>query len=304
MTNTIFRGTARRLALLAGALLLLAAPAARAADKLYMWQVSSETAKVTMVGSIHVGKPDFFPLPEPIEQAFAAAPVLAVEVDMTDQAVIQESMLLMAKEGMLTGEETLETRLEPEVYARLAKAADERGLPLPMFQKYKPGIVAMMLVMNEYQRQGYDPELGIDKHFLMGARNDGKEIRQLEKVADQLHIFLDIDDRLDDVMFAEFLDQMEDVDKVTAEMIALWRSGDADGMDRFLQEQMGDDPAMAEFYRRLMDDRNVAMADTIAGWLAGDQDIFVVVGAGHFAGARGIIALLEAKGLVVTQGAL
>ncbi len=57
----------------------------------------------------------------------------------------------------------------------------------------------MILVMNEYQRQGYDPNLGVDKHFLDAARADGKPIRQLETIESQMELFLQVDDKLDDV---------------------------------------------------------------------------------------------------------
>jgi len=164
-----------------------------AGDKLYMWQVSSETASITLVGSIHVGQADFFPLADPFEEAFAAASVLAVEVDLSDPGVLQESAMLLMQRGMLPGDETLETRLEPEVYARLVAHAEKVGSPLAMYMKFKPGIVAMMLVMEEYQRQGLDPELGIDKHFLDAANASGKEVRALEEVADQLDLFFDIE---------------------------------------------------------------------------------------------------------------
>jgi uncharacterized protein YbaP (TraB family) len=272
-----------------------------AGDKLYMWQVESETATVTLVGSIHVGQADFFPLAAPFEEAFAAAPVLAVEVDMTDQNVLLESSQIMMKRGMLPGDETLETRLDPKVYARLVAHAEEVGSPLAMYMKFKPGIVAMIMVMEEYQRQGLDPELGIDKHFLDAAKAADKEVRALEKVSDQLDIFLDMDDSLDDIMMAEFLDQVDDIQSTTDEMIALWRTGDADGMDEFMQSQMGEGPEMEEFYRKLITDRNIAMTDKIVNWLGEDQDVFVVVGAAHYSGGMGIVALLEAKGWSVTQ---
>jgi hypothetical protein len=187
------------------------------------------------------------------------------------------------------------------VYARLEAYATRTGAPLIMFNKFKPGIVALVLVMEEYKRQGYDPELGIDKHFLEAARAAKKEIRSLETLEDQLDIFLSIDDKLDDLMMAEFLDQMVDVKATTDEMIAYWQTGDADGLDKFLQAQMGDGPEMEAFYRKLLDDRNVGMAASIEGFLAGDQDVFLVVGAGHFAGEKGIVALLRAKGLEVVQ---
>jgi len=100
---------------------------------------------------------------------------------------------------------------------------------------------------------------------------------------------------------AEFLDQMDDIVAMTDEMVALWKSGDAKGLDKFLQDQMGEDPGMEEFYRALLDDRNVGMVDKIDEWLKADTDIYVVVGAGHFSGKMGIISLLEDKGYKVEQ---
>jgi len=288
--------------LITAALLWVAvAQTAIAGDKLFMWRVASETATITMVGSIHVGQADFFPLAAPFEDAFAAAPALAVEVDMTDPAVLQKSAALMMQKGMLPDEETLETRLEPEVYARLTAYAEENDIPLAMYRKFKPGIVAMVLVMDAYQKQGFDPELGIDKHFLDAAKAAKKEVRALETVEDQLDLFLDIDDTLDDILMAEFLDHAVDVKAETAEMIDYWQNGDAAGLDRFLQEQIGEGPEMEAFYRKLLDDRNAGMADSVATWLQADTDIFMVVGAGHFAGEQGIVSLLEDKGLTVRQ---
>lgn len=281
--------------------LVVVAQTATAGDRLFMWQAQSGTATVSMVGSIHVGQADFFPLAAPFEEAFAAAPVLAVEVDMTDPAIIQESAVLMMQKGMLPGSETLKTRLEPEVYARLDAYAKANDISLAMYQKFKPGIVAMVLVMDAYQKQGFDPELGIDKHFLDAAKAAGKAVRPLETVADQLDLFLDIDDALDDILVSEFLDQTVDIKAETDKMVNYWRNGDAAGLDDFLQSQIGDTAEMEAFYRKLLDDRNVAMADSVAVWLDQDTDVFMVVGAGHFAGRQGIISLLEDKGLEVSQ---
>lgn len=281
--------------------ILVLAAASAAAGPLFMWEVRAENATVTLVGSIHVGKPDFFPLDAPFENAFGEAGALAVEVDMTDPATVQKVAMLMTTKGLLPGETTLKDRLSPELMARLQAFADERDVPLAMYQKFKPGIVAMALVMQEYQRQGFDPELGIDKHFLDQARAGQKPIRELETIEAQMDLFLEIDDQLDDIMLDEFLDQMTDLAAEAAKMVAFWKAGDADGLDEYLVEQMGDDPDMTEFYRKLLDDRNVKMAEKIDAWLHEDQDVFVVVGAGHFAGEMGILKLLTDKGWTVTQ---
>ena len=288
-------------AVLAAAFLVAACAAVADEKPLFMWQVKSETATVSLVGSIHVGKPDFFPLAEPFETAFAAASVLAVEVDMGDPANLQKSAVLVMQKGILPGDTTLEDRLSPELWKRMQDYAAESNMPLDMYSKFTPGIVAMMMVLEEYKKVGFDPELGIDKHFLDLAHEQEKEIRELETIEAQLDLFFSIDDQLDDILVAEFLDQMSEISAITDQMVVLWKSGDVEGLDDFLQDQVGEDPEMAAFYRTLLDDRNVKMADKIDAWLQADTDIFVVVGAGHFAGPMGILSLLEGKGYDVIQ---
>jgi len=285
------------------AVAFLAAACVAVADEkpLFMWQVQSETATVSLVGSIHVGKPDFFPLAEPFEEAFADAPVLAVEVDMTDPVNLQKSAVLVMQKGMLPGDTTLEDRLSPELWKRMQDFAAERNMNMTMYSKLKPGIMAMIMVLEEYKKLGFDPELGIDKHFLDAALEQDKEIRELETIEAQLDLFFSIDDQLDDILVAEILDQMDEIAAITEEMIGLWKSGDVEGLDKFLQDQVGEDPAMADFYRTLLDDRNVEMADKIDEWLKADTDVYVVVGAGHFSGKMGIISLLEEKGYKIEQ---
>jgi len=281
---------------------LVTACGAEADEKpIFMWQVQTETAMVSLVGSIHVGKPDFFPLADPFERALAAGRVLEVEVDMADPANLQKSAVLVMQKGVLPGDTTLEDRLSPELWQRMKDYAAENNMSLDMYSKFTPGIVAMMMVMEEYKKHGFDPELGIDKHFLDAAKEKNKEIRELETIEAQLDLFFSIDDELDDILVAEFLDQMGEITTITEEMVALWKSGDVQGLDDFLQDQVGEDPEMAAFYRTLLDDRNVAMADKIDDWLQAGTDVFVVVGAGHFAGKMGILSLLEGKGYKVKQ---
>jgi len=293
----------RRAFVLPAVLLLALAVAlpAIAGRPLFLWTVKGPQATVAMTGSIHVGRPEFFPLAAPLEQAFRDADALGVEVDVDDPAVQQEAASIVFQRGMLPGDETLESRLGKDVWTRLQAYADSAGVPLALYNKVKPGIVAMVLAMNEYQRQGYDPALGVDKHFLDAAHAEGKPVRSLETIAAQMELFLQVDDKLDDVLMDEMLDQMADLKEETERMIALWRAGDADGLERYMAEQVGDDPEMQDFYRKLLDDRNVAMADSLDSWLHGDQDVFVVVGAGHFGGDQGLVKLLEAKGWDVKQ---
>ena len=291
----------RRMSLLIVLAAVTLVPSAWAGEPLFLWQVAGEHATVSLTGSIHVGRTDFFPLAEPLEQAFAASDALAVEVDVADPAVQQAAAMLMLQKGMLPADETLQSRLGDAVWGRLQAFAESRGIPLAVYGRFRPGIVAMILLLEEYKRQGLDPELGIDQHFLAEAKEAGKPVRQLETIEAQLDLFVQVDDVLDDIMIGEMLDQMADLAAETDRMIALWRAGDADGLERMMAEQTGDDPAMLAFYRKLLDDRNAAMADSVDAWLRGDRGVFVVVGAGHFGGENGLVRLLEGKGWAVEQ---
>ena len=86
-------------------------------------------------------------------------------------------------------------------------------------------------------------------------------------------LFLAIDDELDDILIAETLDQMDDFLKVTEEMITYWQAGDAKAMNDLMQENLGDDEAMEEFYRSLLDDRNVALVVRVAAGAAVQQEL-------------------------------
>jgi len=73
---------------LAAAALALAASAAFAQStpepKHFLWEVQSMTNRLWLYGTIHAGKQEWFPLPEPVERALAESQVLAVEADVTD----------------------------------------------------------------------------------------------------------------------------------------------------------------------------------------------------------------------------
>jgi hypothetical protein len=53
--------------------------------------------------------------------------------------------------------------------------------------------------------------------------------------------------------------------------------------------------------KKLLDDRNVAMATQLDEYLKGKEPIFVVVGAAHIIGDKGIAKMLRDKGYKVDQ---
>jgi len=112
----------RRLATLLTLILVAAACRASAAEhKLFAWRVAGDPGTVYLLGSIHVVKPDLYPVPQPIEQAFAVSPELVKEIDTSGSnlALLQQQVL---QRGLYTGGDKLESHLSPPTRAALVQA--------------------------------------------------------------------------------------------------------------------------------------------------------------------------------------
>src|SRR5262249_11543718 len=106
-----------------------AAPAAAPKPRhILMWKASSPTNTVYLLGSIHVGKKDMYPLPQAIESAFAASKVLAVEFNI--KKVDQMALLpLIQQYGIYSGDDTLFKHLPQET----ADALNDFGKKHPIY---------------------------------------------------------------------------------------------------------------------------------------------------------------------------
>jgi len=59
--------------------------------------------------------------------------------------------------------------------------------------------------------------------------------------------------------------------------------------------------SLAPIVVKLFDERNMRMTSKIEGYLNSSGSYFVIVGAGHLVGKRGIVELLKNKGYGVEQ---
>ncbi|MFH2052219.1 MAG: TraB/GumN family protein [bacterium] len=288
------------LLVLGAAVIATAAPAAVVTEPLFAWQVRSDTAVVTMMGSVHFGREDFYPLAQVIEEAFEQADALAVEVDALDPAKAAAAASLMMTAGMMPQGRTLEDVLPDSTVARIQEALGPQKAMWSVYKSLKPAFLALILATSGYQEMGLDPQLGLETHFLGKARG-AKEIVELESIEQQMALFTGLDDAMGLALLDDTLDQLGDMEGVLEELVEAWQAGDVARVDALMADQVGEDPAMVAFYRRLLDDRNVKMAEAVIALLAGDKDVFVLVGAGHFGGEKGIIRLLEQEGWSISQ---
>lgn len=271
------------------------------AQKRFLWKVSSEKTHAWLLGSIHVAKKELYPLPAGIEKAFAESKILVVEADQgkIDPGTMQR---MIAERGLYKEGESLSTALPEGARRKALELAAKVGLPAAQAERMKPWFLALNASMTRVKAAGFDPKLGIDQHFMDKARAKGTPIEELESARFQLELLSGFSDDLQALFVESTLEDLDDVEKKMAEIFGLWSAGDAEGLERVvLTEGMAKKPAMAPLRLKLFDERNVGMAEKVAGYLKTPDVHFVIMGAGHLLGEKGVAALLRAKGFKVEQ---
>lgn len=268
-------------------------------QKSFLWSVRSESATVYLLGSIHVAKPDLYPLHRSIEAAFDQSDTLVVEINPAefDPARLQS---LFFQYGTYPPGETLDRKVSKETYALAEKKFQEAGLPMTPLNRFKPWVVAMMLQAVELQRLGFDKRFGIDEHFLTQAQGK-KRITAFETVEYQVGLFDSFSDRLQE-LFLRYI--LSDLDLLADQMDSImkgWQAGDGGAIEALIFQSMNDEPELTPIYDKLIYERNVQMTSRVEKFLKIKNRTFVVVGAGHLVGKGSIVDLLRKKGYVVVQ---
>jgi len=284
--------------LLALALLALpqALPQAKAAPLHTLWTVKGKTNTVYLLGSVHFLSPDE-KLPAVIDDAYRDAEKLLMEIDMDDldpQAVQQLTVDL----GLLPSNETLESQLGAQNYAQVVKQARAVGMDPALLGRLRPWLAALTLVQMNLKEMGLDADSGVEQKLMARAAADGKEIRGLETIQQQLGMLagLPLQQQREFLLYS-----VEDMERAKGEIDALigaWRKGDTKALSTLLTEGLDEYP---DLYRPLTLDRNRQWLQSIENLLDDRDDYLVVVGALHLVGKGSVIDLLQQHGHKATQ---
>ncbi len=255
-------------------------------SKNFMWEVKSNSTTIYLLGSIHVGKSGTFPLNNVIENAFTNSSNLVVEVDIDSI----NPMSLM-KYMVYSDSNTLQSNLKPEVYIKLVKLFDEIGLPELLYTKLKPWAAIMMAQQFSMKESGVSAENGIDKYFIDKARGN-KKIISLETAEYQMSILEEFDKVSNEFVEYSLKDFKNENDQID-NMFKAWKNGNESEIEKIINEEENDFPSYKSIMEKLLYNRNINMTSKIGDWLKGNETYFVVVGAGHLVGNRGIVNLLR-----------
>jgi len=271
-----------------------APPAAEnGAPKHFLWKVTGSKGVVYLLGTIHVGKADFYPLPSIIEDSFKKADTLVEEIDISEPGETARLQQRVIEDGSYPNGDAITNHLSEATRSHLATYVKKGGLPEPAVAHMRPWLVSMLVVQFELKRMGFDPSNGLDRHFLEEARQSHKPIGALEDAGSQLELFSSLSAELQDRLLLSSLVDMEKSGDFFDLLTRAWQSGDTAAIGELITSGVREYPQLKPLMTKLFDDRNTAMTAKIAGFLQTPKRYFVAVGAGHLVGDQGIPSQLR-----------
>ncbi|MFC0251595.1 TraB/GumN family protein [Massilia consociata] len=273
-----------------------------AAERGALFKVTDKGNTLYLYGTIHAGRADFYPLEPRIRAAMAAAPTLALEIDVARDpaataAAFQQHGLFPAGSPGYAG-------LPPERRLRIETALKKQGIDPAAVAPMKPWMLLMMLAVADLTRLGYHPELGVDHHLAQLARGGKTRIAELESIQYQAALLggLPMDEQWD--LLEESLAHMASGRQLreARELFDAYERADQAALDRIARRMEADDSVGGKFLRRIVwDERNEPMADKVASLLARENNAVVAVGLLHLLGKKGLPELLRQRGAKVER---
>ena len=262
-----------------------------------VWKARKGNATVYLGGTCHILRDRDYPLPPEFEKAYKASHTLVFEtdIDQLQSPATQRKMLARATYSDGSG---VDKHLSPRVYTELNAFCAANGIALEAFKQFKPPLLMVTLTVLELAKLGTTQQ-GVDLYFHARARKDGKAVRTLETVDEQIDFMVTMADGGEDEFVSYSLKDMGALRENYDALVSSWRAGDAGKLNALMITEMRtDQPAL---YRKLLVDRNKAWLPLIDGYLATPGAKFILVGVGHLVGPDGLVEALKKKGYKVEK---
>ena len=277
-------------------------PESSAKSSPLLYKVTDKSGNVLwLFGSIHVGRDEFYPLPDYVTDAFNSADKLAVEFDIVSFEKDMSAQMQTLRTFLYTDGTTIKDHVSEDAYNKAVKILTDANSYVSMFDQFNASLWTSFLDSILIEKIGADTELGIDRHLIK------KEIVDVESAEFQYEMLAGFSEELQVFLFNETLSSFDDEDlakKEVTEMMDLWAAGDEKEFAEYLSAEENNIPkeqtALYEEYNKaMMTDRNASMTDFAEKALKSGEEIFMCVGAAHIVGEGAVAQNLKQLGYTV-----
>ncbi len=263
----------------------------------FFWKLNINQKHIYFLGSSHLASENFYPLNSQIMSAFEKSDYLVVEVDIRKQNTIDIRKYII-ESGTYSNEDTLTTKLPKKIYKNLLEEADKIGISEDFIKNKKPWLVSIILAMTKFTKLGFDKSLGVENYFF--ERLKKQKVLELESILFQLKILSSFNEEESLLMLKNTLIELKTMKKLIEKIEKNWKVGNAKALEQVIFKNFKKDK-LKDAFDILFTKRNINMAKKIEQYFKDDKNYFIIVGAGHYIGDKGIISLLKAKGYDIPQ---
>ncbi len=268
----------------------------------FLWEVRKGKQVAWLLGTVHVGRPEFYPLPPSrlVQLQRADAIVLEADISDTPRAIAATQKYAQYAEGT----PGLETRLTPELRQRIEAVLARDQLDAAPLMRLKPWMLANVLALFEAAQAGYVPALSVEAYLLRVAKTDNKPILEFEGIEQQFELF-EKAPWATQIAFLE--DALKAVETRSARrelnrVVQAWETADRGSLERLMAEMRAQTSVGARFtVDTILLGRHPSMVRKIETMMGGGKSYVFAVGALHLVGPQGLVELLRARGYTLTE---
>lgn len=268
----------------------------------FLFEVRKGAQTSLLFGTIHVGRPEFYPLPASRLSRLSTLDALVLEADITDatRAINATQKFAMYADG----EDGLDKRLSPDLLKRVEAVLARNQLdPAPMM-RMKPWMLGTVLTLFEAAQAGYVPGLAAEAYLTRMAKSGNRPILEFEGIEQQFSLF---ENAAWSTQLAFLEDSLKAVESNAARreinrIAQAWETADRPALERLLSEMRAQTSVGARFtVDTVLLGRHDAMVRRIESLMADGRKYVFAVGALHLVGPRGLVEMLKARGYTVTE---
>jgi hypothetical protein len=287
-------------------------PAIQPTQNPLLWRIEGPVPSY-LYGTIHIPDQRVLAIPDVVKKALAVSDAVYTEIPFDSN-----SLQTAAGAGQLPESQDLRKVVGDAVFERFLKVfAGGLGnsfppaavqLLTPVLSRMTPFAAAEQLELIEYVPDLLAGQLPLDLKLYNDAVQAGKETGGIETLEEQTSILNSVSMEDQTKLLVAALDEIEHPkpgeENPIHRLVNLYLAGDLVPLAAELNKEDPEEQILGkQFQTRLLDDRNVRMADRIAAKCSTNKtrSYFFAVGAAHYAGETGIVNQLMKKGLKVTR---
>lgn len=252
---------------------------------------------VYLMGAIHVLPASALPFPKAFDAAFNEAERVVFEVHpkFFDDPATEHTF---TRAGVYPPGDEMKNHVRPETWRFVQAFCRAAGIDEAKAAQMRPWFFAETVQTLFLESRGFSARHGVDVHYAIRSRHEGKRLGGLETVSNQARAASAAKPMEAEILLIGTLLTLRESAEELGRMVKAWRRGDTRKLAAMIQPG---GRAHKGREQELFTVRNRRWLPQIERFTREREDTLVIVGAGHLVGPSGLVEMLRAKGYRVTQ---